>query len=393
MPADPRVVVSGNFATPFTTLAILDATVEKYTLNVLNAQGDLPKRDGVTLETSFVGPAMRKDPRLRYVPCRLSLLPLLFESTLRPDVVLVHTSLPTDGTVSLGTEVNVLPAAIEATRAHGGIIVAQANPRMPTTFGDSQLGLDQIDYLIEVDEPLATHNPAEPDDTSRLIGDRIAHLVPDGATLQLGIGGVPDAVLAALVNRKQLRVWSEMFSDGVLTLRDQGALDPDEPVTASFAFGSAALYEWIDGNRGVRMVRTEKANDPAVIARRPAMTSVNTALQVDLFGQANASRINAQIYSGFGGQTDFIVGALHAPGGQAFIALRSWHPKANVSTVVPLIDEPVTSFQHTAIVTEFGLAPIWGHSQGEQARAIIENIAHPDAREDLWEEAAAMRLV
>ncbi len=127
-----------------------------------------------------------------------------------------------------------------------------------------------------------------------------------------------------------------MFSDGVLALDAAGALDPDHPLVTSFSFGSTDLYDWVDGNPRVRMMRTEKTNDPGLIAQQRQMTSVNTALEVDLFGQANASRINARIHSGFGGQTDFIVGALHSPGGQSFIALRSWHPKADVSTIVPL---------------------------------------------------------
>ena len=140
------------------------------------------------------------------------------------------------------------------------------------------------------------------------------------------------------------------------------------------------------------MVRTEETNNPARIAQNPAMVSVNTALQVDLFGQANASRINARIHSGFGGQTDFIVGALHSAGGQAFIALRSWHPKADCSTVVPMVDEPITSFQMSAIVTEQGLAEVFGRDQREQARQIIELAAHPAVRDELREEAVALGL-
>jgi acyl-CoA hydrolase len=230
------------------------------------------------------------------------------------------------------------------------------------------------------------------DDTCRVIGDRIAARIRDGSTLQMGIGGVPDAVLNALRDRRGLRFWTEMFSDGVLALDEAGALDPDTPLAVSFLFGSPELYEWIDGNPRVRMLRTEASNDPGLIAQQPLMTSVNSALQVDLFAQANASRINARIYSGFGGQNDFIVGALHAKGGQAFIALRSWHPKADVSTIVPLLDEPVTSLQHTGVVTEHGLAEIWGRSQDEQAHNLIEYAAHPEVREELREEALALGL-
>lgn len=140
------------------------------------------------------------------------------------------------------------------------------------------------------------------------------------------------------------------------------------------------------------MLRTERANDPALIARQRMMTSINTALEVDLFAQANASRINARIHSGTGGQTDFIVGALHSPGGQAMIALRSWHPKADVSTIVPLLDEPVTSVQQSAVVTEHGTALIWGHSEQDQASALIDHCAHPRVRDELWEEAHHLGL-
>jgi acyl-CoA hydrolase len=379
----PRVVVSGNFATPGTTLAVVDKALAEYRLFALNAQPGVPDREGVTLETPFVGPGMRGRRMLRYFPSRLSLVPHLLRGSLPPDIVLVHTSTPADGTVSLGTEVNVLPAAIEAVRARGGLVIAQLNPRMPYTYGDAVLPVDEVDYAIEVDEPLASPATRPLTEVSRQIGERVADLVPDGATLQLGIGAVPDAVLAALTARRGLAVWSEMFSDGVLGLDRAGALDEDSPVTASFVFGSTELYEWVDRNPRVRLLRTEKTNDPGVIARQRSLVSVNSALQVDLFAQANASRVHGVIYSGFGGQTDFVVGALHSPGGRAIIALPSWHPKADVSTVVPRLAGPVTSFQHSFIVSEQGTASIWGHDTDEQARQIVDNVAHPDARAEL----------
>jgi acyl-CoA hydrolase len=389
---DPRVVASGNFAAPQAVLDVLDSTVERFRLCLLNAQPGIPDRDGITLETVFVGDGMRKSPRLRYVPCRLSLAPLLHGTTLRPDVVVVHTSMPRDGTVSLGIEVNVMPAAIEAARMAGGTVIAQANARMPYTFGDAVLPVDELDYLVEVDEPLASPVSVPIDDVSQSIGDRVASRVLDGSSLQMGIGAVPDATLHALTGRTGLRIWSEMFSDGVLALERAGALDPGWPLVASFLFGSPELYEWVDRNPRVRMLRTERTNEPAAISRNPRVVSVNTAIQVDLFAQANASRIHNKIYSGFGGQTDFIVGALHSQQGQAIIALRSWHRKAHVSTIVPLIDEPLTSFQHSAVITENGVAEIWGNSQTDQAEQLIENCAHPDVREELWEEAQALGL-
>jgi acyl-CoA hydrolase len=392
LPDNPRVVISGNHAVPWHVLGLVDQALAEYRLWALNAPAGLPDRDGVTPETSFVGPGMRRSPRLSYVPSRLSMVPTLFETRLPPDAVLLHTTPPRDGKVSLGVEVNVLPAAIEAARRNGGVVIAQTNREMPWTFGDAVIDLDQVDVLVEADGPMPHAPVSSVDDDSATIGRQVAERVSDGSTIQAGIGAVPDATMHGLVGRRGLRVWTEMFSDSVLALERAGALDREVPLTASFLFGSPELLEWVDGNTRVEMRRTEVTNSPALIARNPAMTSVNTALQVDLFAQANASRINARIHSGFGGQTDFIVGAMHSVGGQAFIALRSWHPKADCSTIVPLVDEPVTSFQMTTVVTEQGAAEIAGNDQREQARQLVAHAAHPDVREELWEEAAELGL-
>jgi acyl-CoA hydrolase len=349
----------------------------------------MPERKGVTLETCFVGPGMRGSPQLKYVPARLSLVPVLFRSTLQPDAVVVNVSRVIDGKVSLGAEVNVLPAAMEQCRASSGVVVAQVNEHMPYTYGDGELPIEAFDFLVQGDELLLDVPPPRTDDIAAAIGDRLAHLVDDGATLQLGIGAVPHAALPGLAKRQGLRVWSELVSDGVMTLAEGGVLDRDAPITASFALGSHRLYEWVDENPGVRILRTETTNDPATIATHPRMISVNAALQVDLFGQANASRINRQIYSGLGGQSDFVVGALHSSGGKAFIAMRSWQPKSDASTIVALLDEPVTSFQHSAVVTEHGVARIWGCSQREQAQNLITYAAHPAARDHLTAQVAA----
>ncbi len=393
LPDNPRVVASGNFATPHVLLDSLDAVVPEYRLHMLNAQAPIPDRDGITYETAFVGPGMRGSERLRYIPCRLSLVPVLFRDHYRPDVVLVHASARRHDTVSMGTEVNVLPAAIEAVHERGGLVVVQSNPRMPYTYGDAQLYEHEIDYLVDVDEPLPTHQPGEPDAVARQIGGLIAARVNDDSTLQLGIGAVPDAVLASLTQRRGMRVWTEMFSDGILDMHKRGALDPEVPITSSFVFGTQELYEWVHLNKGVRLLRTERTNDPGQIARQARMTSVNGGLQVDLFDQVNASRVKGRIYSGFGGSTDFIVGALHSRGGQSFVALPSWHKKANVSTVVPRITEPVTSFEHSAVVTENGIATMFGRSQRERVTNMIERAAHPSVRDELREAAGTMGLL
>lgn len=273
-------------------------------------------------------------------------------------------------------------------------MVAQVNRQMPYTYGDGELALDTFDAMLETDEQVGRgHVVTSPDDAARSIGALVSARIDDGATLQLGIGEVPDAVLPGLVRKRGLGVWSEMVSDGLLALDRAGALDEARPVVASFVIGSPELYAWLDHNPRVRILRTETTNDPARICANPAMTSINTALQIDLFGQANASRIKARIHSGFGGQTDFVVGALHSRGGQALMALRSWHRKADVSTIVPLVEEPVTSFQHTAVITEQGVAPIFGYDERTQARHLIEGAAHPEVRDELREEAVALRLM
>ncbi len=392
LPDEPRIVATGNHVTPWHALGLVDEALPAYKLWVLNAQHGVPERDGVVLETAFVGPGMRKSPRLAYTPCRLSLVPSLFSQLQPPDAVLLHTTRPRGGKLSMGTEVNILPAAIEAVRRRGGVIIAQVNDKMPWTSGDAVISESIVDVMIEADGDLPTAPVSESDDEAALIGSMVAARVRDGATLQAGIGAVPDAALRGLTTRRGLRVWTEMFSDSVFALEQAGALDRNVKINASFIFGSPELMEWVDNNDRIKMVRTEVTNNPARIARNQAMVSVNTALQVDLFGQANASRINARIHSGFGGQTDFIVGALHSEGGQALLALKSWHPKADVSTIVPLVDEPVTSFQPTAVVTEQGVAEVFGYNQRAQARHLIRDAANPKVRDELWEEAAALGL-
>jgi acyl-CoA hydrolase len=390
---EPRVVASGNLATPRALLDALERTVERYRLFMLAAQAPLPVRDGVVLETPFAGPGMRgAGARLDYLPMRLSLVPRLFATMRQPDVVLLHTSTPRAGKVSLGIEVNILIAAVERVRAHGGLVIAQLNPRMPYTLGDGELDQDLIDLAIDVQEDLPSPAVGPGHEHAERIAELVADLVQDGSTLQLGIGQVPDATLRALAGRHKLAIWSEMISDGVMDLDRHGALDPTRPIACSFLFGSPELYAWVDENPRLMMTRTETTNDPSRIAAQKGMVSVNTALQVDLSDQAGASHIGGRLYSGFGGQPDFVEGALHSLGGHAVIALRSWHEASASSTIVPRLTDPVTSFQHSAVVTEQGCAHIFGRSQRAQAQLIIEHAAHPDAREQLREHAATLGL-
>ena len=393
LPENPRIIASGNFATPNTLLKAADENISEFRLHMLNAQPGIPDREGITYETAFVGHGMRRHPRLQYIPSRLSLLPVVIRDYARPDAVFLHTSERRHDTVSLGTEVNILPAAIETARADGGVIIAQANKQMPYTYGDAQIYESEIDYLVEVDEPLMTKPETTFAPESLEIGQRIAALIEDDSTLQLGIGAIPDSVLSSLKDRKGLRIWTEMFSDGVLDLFKMGVLDPDILLTASFIFGSQELYEWLHLNRRVQMMRTERTNDPSAIAKQAKMQSINAALQIDLFDQANASHVRSEIYSGFGGSTDFIVGSLHSRGGRSFMALPSWHPKAQVSTIVPRLTENITSFQHSFVVTEQGAAACFGRTQSEQAINLITHAAHPNAKEELIAAASELKLL
>jgi acyl-CoA hydrolase len=385
-PSIPRVVVGGNLAVPWVALDTADHALPRYRLFMLNAPQGVPDRPEVMLETPFVGPGMRGRPGLEYFPARLSLVPALLRRQAPPDVVLVQAAPPRDGLLSLGIEVNILPAAIEAARARGALVVAQVNPRMPYTYGDALLSVDDVELAVEVEAELDELPQATVGDAQLAIGRHVATLVPDGATLQLGIGAIPDAALAALRARSGLRVWSEMISDGVMNLDRAGVL-AKEPVTTSFAGGTADLYAWLDGSQRVTFARTERTNDPAVIARQPMMTSINAALQVDLFAQANASYVNGRVHSGFGGQSDFVVGALHSAGGQAIVALPSWHAATGSSTIVDRLSVPATSFQHSFVVTDMGIATIWGRPQREQAHELIEHAAAPEAKDALRAQA------
>jgi acyl-CoA hydrolase len=390
--AEPRVVISGNYATPVMLVHALAQARERCRVFQLNARYPFSDHPSFVCETPFVGPGMRHDPQLDYLPIRLSLVPRLFDSARPVDAVLLHTSLPRSGAVSLGVEVDVLPAAVERARARGGTVVAQMNPQMPYTYGDGELSLDDIDLALEVDEALPSPDLAPPDDAAAAIGERVAAFAVDGSTLQLGIGQIPSVAAAMMSDRRDLRVWSEMISDGVFQLDRAGALDADQPVAASFLFGSPELYRWADSNPRLRMVRTEIVNDPARIAAHSCVLSVNGAMQVDLFAQANASYVDGRIYSGLGGQPDFVSGALHSRGGHAVVALRAWHEKTESSSIVPVLTNPVTSFQHSAVVSQHGCALLWGHSQHAQAQQLVDEVADPRARPALAEAAARLGL-
>ncbi len=384
---NPRVVVGGNAATPSSLVELIDATLPTATLFVLNARGTWPTRPGITLETPFIGPGFRRHDNLTYLPVRLSLVPRLFSTTRPPDVVCIQTSPPRDGVVSLGIEVNILPAAIEQVRARGGLVVAEFNPQMPHTKGDALIDVECIDLAVSVDRPLEAISCGTPDERAGAIGANVAHHVGNGATVQLGIGQLPDAAASSLHDRRGLKVWTELASDGIMALDHAGALDRSAPITASFLFGSEELYQWIAATERLEVRRTEVVNDPGRIAGIDGFCSINTALEVDLHAQANAMFVRGSIYSGFGGQPDFVIGALHSRGGHAIIALRSFFEPTATSCIVEALHSPVCSFQHSAIVTEHGSAELVGRSDHAQALELITKAADPRARDALLDAA------
>lgn len=332
-----------------------------------------------------------------YVPVFLSEVPQLFRSGAMPlDVALINVSPPDKhGYCSLGTSVDATRAAVQSAKT----VIAQVNPRMPRSLGDGLLHLSDIDIAVHVDDPIPVAKRAELSEIERTIGLYVASLVEDGAALQLGIGAIPDAVLAALTGHTDLGIHSEMFSDGVIDLIESGVItgarkrNHPGKVVASFVMGSQRLYDFIDDNPQVALLDVAYTNDTAVIRRNPRATAINSAIEVDLTGQVCADSIGTELYSGVGGQMDFIRGASLSEGGKPIIALPSV-TKRGESRIVPLLKPGagvVTTRAHVHyVVTEHGIAALHGKNLRQRARALI-NIAHPRHREDL-ERAARERF-
>ncbi|GIV61576.1 MAG: 4-hydroxybutyrate CoA-transferase [Rhodothermaceae bacterium] len=328
-----------------------------------------------------------------YVPVFLSEVPALFRRGILPlDVALVQVSPPDrHGFCSLGVSVDTSRAAVETAR----FVVAQVNPNMPRTHGDGIVHVDDIDFAVEVDDPLPEHAPAPLTEIERAIGRHCAALVEDGATLQMGIGAIPDAVLAALGNHRDLGVHTEMFSDGVIDLVEKGVITNARKtrhpgkIVSTFLIGTRRLYDFVDDNPQVAMLDVAYVNDTAVIRRNPKVTAINSAIEVDLTGQVCADSIGTRLYSGVGGQMDFIRGASLSEGGKPIIALPST-TKNGISRIVPYLKQGagvVTTRAHVHyVVTEYGVANLYGKNLRQRARALIE-IAHPDHREALEREA------
>jgi len=351
----------------------------------------------------FIGPNVRdavQEGRADFIPVFLSEIPELIRSRrIRIDAALIQTSPPdVHGFVSLGVSVDVVRAAVDA----ADVVLAEVNPHMPRTYGDSFLPVSRIDRLIPVENPLLELACDPPGDVEAAIGRYVATLIPDGATIQTGIGSIPDAVLNALSGRADLGVHTEMLSDGVMALARAGVITGTRKsllrgkMVTSFVMGSRALYEWAHENPCLEMRGSDFTNDPQVIARNDQMVSVNSALAVDLTGQVAADTLMGKFFSGIGGQVDFVRGAAHSRGGKSIIALRSTAKKGSISRIRSVLEEGagvVTSRGDVRyVVTEYGIADLWGRSVRERALALIE-IAHPDFRSDLLAQAKDRRYV
>ncbi|RKY20198.1 MAG: 4-hydroxybutyrate coenzyme A transferase [Planctomycetota bacterium] len=359
--------------------------------------------EGFRHNAFFIGANTRgavSEGRADYTPVFLSELPALLRSGRHPiDVALIQVSPPDHhGWVSLGVSVDIVKAAAESAR----LVVAQVNPHMPRTLGDSGLPVSRIDRLVPVSEELVELPRSELDETAMRIGRFVAELVQDGSTLQTGIGAIPDAVLACLGDKRDLGVHTEMFSDGLIPLVEAGVINgrkkrvqPGRIVT-SFVLGSSALYKWVDDHPLVSFHPSDYVNDPFRIARNERMVAINSALQVDLTGQVNADSIGPRFFSGIGGQVDFIRGAARSAGGKPIIALRSTAKGGSISRLVAELDSgsSVTTSRGDVhwVVTEYGAADLHGRSVRERALALA-HIAHPDFREELLARAKQRHLV
>jgi 4-hydroxybutyrate CoA-transferase len=340
----------------------------------------------------FLGGSTRKaveEGRADFTPCFFSEVPRLFRSGILPvDVALIQVTPPdADGYCSYGVSADYTQPAAESAR----IVIAQMNRSMPRT-GGSKIALDAITYVVERDEPVLELKPPQIGDIERRIGENVAGLIPDGATLQLGIGAIPDAVLLFLNDKKDLGIHSEMFSDGVVHLARQGVItnarktiNPGKFV-CTFLMGSRVLYDFVDKNPAVELAPVDYVNDPFVIAQHDDMISINSALQVDLMGQVNAEMIGARQFSGVGGQVDFVRGAGRSKGGKSIIAMPSTAAGGKLSRICLEIDRgaAVTTSRTDVhyVVTEFGVADLRGKSLRRRAEALIA-IAHPNFRDML----------
>lgn len=404
--SNSRVFLTGNCSTP---KMLLQALVE-YAPNLQNVEicqaltvgpADYvsPEMEGhLRVNTMFVSANIRKavqEGRADFTPVLLSEFPLLFKNKVLPiDVALVHLSPPDEhGFCSFGIETGLTKSPAEASK----IIIAEVNQKMPRTLGDAFIHISRVNYIVPVDYvlPEMAMGGEGSDEVTEKIASYIADLIPDGATMQMGIGAIPDAVLKYLYNKKDLGIHTELFSDGVIDLVEAGVLTSARKtlhpgkILAGFIIGSDRLYDWSDDNPLIELHPTEYVNDPFVIAQNDRQVAINSAIEVDLTGQVCADSIGPKLYSGVGGQLDFIYGASRSRDGVPVIALPSvavMRDGSRVSRITAMLKQGagvVTSRNHVRyIVTEYGVASLYGKCIRKRSEELI-NIAHPDFREDL----------
>lgn len=400
-----RVFMTGNCAVPNKLLkALIEHVPDFYNVELVQVLA-LTGRDYVSPELSehmrvntlFISKNVRaavNDGRGDFTPAFLSEIPRLFEEGIIPlDVAMVQVSPPDDhGFCSYGVEVGITKTAANSAK----VVIAEVNPQMPRTLGDSFVHVSKLDYIVNVDYELPQFEMAGSDETAQQIAQYIAALIPDGACLQTGIGAIPDAVLGYLGNHKHLGVHTELFSDGVVNLVEQGVIDCERKsfhpgkIVAGFLLGTNRLYEFVHDNPIVELHPTEYVNDPFNIAQNDKMIAINSAIEVDLTGQVCADSIGTHFYSGVGGQLDFIRGAARSKGGVPIIALPSTAKNDTLSRITPILKEGagVTTTRNDVhyVITEYGVAHLYGRTIRERVRALID-IAHPKFRDELAQQA------
>lgn len=403
-----RVLVQGACATPQTLLKAMTARAsELRDVEVvhIHTEGfcDYAKPEyNKSFKTNvfFIGGNMRKYVQMgsaQYNPVFLSDIPHLFRNGTMPlDVVLLNVSTPDKhGYCSLGTSVDILIGGLETAKT----IIAQINPHMPRTMGDGIIHIDRFAACVQVDEPLYEMVVGQPNEEETMIGQHIASMIEDGSTLQMGIGGIPNAVLTCLHHHKNLGVHTEMFSEGILPLIEKGVVNGSQKkvlpykIVSGFAMGSRKLYDFMDDNPEVLMMDISFVNDTSVIRRNPKVVAINSAIEIDLTGQVCADSIGTSMFSGVGGQMDFMRGAVLSPGGKAICAIQSLTGKglSKITPTLKLGGGVVTTRAHVQyVVTEFGIAELKGRNLAQRAKALID-VAHPSVREEL-EKAAHERF-
>lgn len=410
-----RIFLTGNCSVPQKLLEALVARARAgelenveicHALTLGSSDYVAPELEGrIRANALFIGPNVRKavqEGRADFTPVLLSEFTLLFKRGILPvDVAFVHLSPPDEhGFCSYGIETGLTKSPAEAAR----IIIAEVNENMPRCLGDSFIHVSRINYIVPVNYPLL-ELPMREGELSEVhvkIGQYIAELIPDGATMQMGIGEIPDAVLNFLHDKRDLGVHTELFSDSVIDLVERGVITNARKtintgkITAGFMLGTKRLYTWAHDNPLIELRRTEYVNDPFVIAQNYRQVAINSAIEVDLTGQVCADSIGPKLYSGVGGQLDFIYGASRSEGGVPIIALPSTAQGGTVSRIVPMLKQGagvVTSRYHVHyVVTEYGIADLYGKTIRQRAQALI-NIAAPQFRDELRRAARELHYI